>query len=137
MEQVRFSQVFPFKYSLRPGTPAARMPDNVPREVKDERLARVIALQERINEEQQQALVGTVQEVLIDSAHPRQPGCMNGRTDGYRAISVTGSPGAPGALVTARVTGWRGHWLEAEAIAPGADGAASNAPLNRKTIQGE
>lgn len=118
MEQVRFSQVFPFKYSPRPGTTAARMPDDVSRQVKDERLARVIALQERINTEQQHALVGTVQKVLLDGVNPRDPTYMNGRTDGYRPVTVKGAPPAPGALIEARITGCRGHWLEAEPRTP-------------------
>ncbi len=112
LETVRFSQVFPFKYSPRPGTPAEDMPDDVPRAVKEERLARVIALQERINEEQQRALVNTEQEVLIDDAHPRDRDKMNGRTDGYRSISVQGAPLQVGDLVRVRVTGYHGHWLE-------------------------
>lgn len=114
LEQVRFSQVYPFKYSPRPGTPAAQLEDDVPREVKEERLARVIEVQERINEEKQQAYVGTVQEVLIDGAHARKRGVMNGRTDGYRAISVRGGDLEIGDLVSVRVTGCQGHWLEGE-----------------------
>ncbi|HNR33484.1 MAG TPA: tRNA (N6-isopentenyl adenosine(37)-C2)-methylthiotransferase MiaB, partial [Candidatus Hydrogenedentes bacterium] len=102
LEQARFSQVYPFKYSPRPGTPVADLPDDVPREAKEERLARVIALQERINEESQRALVGATQEVLIDGAHPRKRHVMNGRTDGYRAISVRGEHLEIGDLVAVR-----------------------------------
>lgn len=116
LEQVRFSQVFPFKYSIRPGTAAAKLEDDVPRAVKDERLARVIDLQERINDEQQRALIGTVQVVLLDEENPRMRGCLNGRTDGYRAITVSGDGLRPGDLVRARVTGSRGHWLHGETI---------------------
>jgi tRNA-2-methylthio-N6-dimethylallyladenosine synthase len=112
LEEVRFSQVFPFKYSPRPGTKAADLPDDVPRAAKDERLAQVIALQERINAEQQQALVGTTQNVLIDEAHPRDAGLMNGRTEGYRAITVSGEGVQIGDLVNVQVMGFRGHWLE-------------------------
>lgn len=117
LEQARFSQVYPFKYSPRPGTPAADLDDDVPREVKEERLARVIALQERINEENQRALVGTAQEVLIDGAHPRKRHVMSGRTDGYRAISVRSADLEIGDLVSVRVTGYAGHWLEGEPAA--------------------
>ena len=116
LKEVRFSQVFPFKYSPRPSTKAAELPDDVPRAVKGERLARVIALQERINTEQQEALVGTRQDVLIDDVHPRDAGLMNGRTAGYRAISVAGEGVQIGDLVAAQVTGFRGHWLEARCI---------------------
>ena len=114
LEEVRFSQVYPFKYSPRPGTPAANLEDDVPRDVKEERLARVIELQERINEEKQRAYAGSIQEVLIDGAHARKRGVMNGRTDGYRAISVRGEDLEPGDIVSVRVTGHQGHWLEGE-----------------------
>ena len=118
LEQVRFSQVFPFKYSPRPGTVAAQLNDDVPRAIKDERLARVIATQERINAEQQQALTGSIQEVLLEGPHPREPGQMNGRTAGYRAITVSGASLQVGAMVRARVTGFRGHWLEGRVEQP-------------------
>ncbi len=111
---VRFSQVFPFKYSPRPETAAAALPDDVPREAKDARLAKVIALQEEINQACQQALVGTEQEVLVDGKHPRKHGWMNGRTDGYRAIAVRGEGMEMGDIVRVRITGHEGHWLVGE-----------------------
>ncbi len=114
LREVRFSQVFPFKYSPRPGTAAAERPDDVPRGEKEARLARVIALQEEINAEQQEALVGTVQTVLVDAAHPRRAGWVNGRTDGYRALTLPGASLGIGDLVRVRVTGHQGHWLLGE-----------------------
>jgi tRNA-2-methylthio-N6-dimethylallyladenosine synthase len=114
IEEVRFSQLFAFKYSPRPGTVAADMPDDVPQEVKEERLQRVIEAQERINEAKQRALVGTVQEVLIDGAHPRLRHVMNGRTQGYRPISVRSTDLELGDVALVRVTGYPGHWLEGE-----------------------
>jgi len=116
LEEVRFSQVFAFKYSPRPGTAAAKMEDDVPRAVKEARLAQVIEVQNRINEEELRACQGTVQEVLIDGVHAREPGLMNGRADNYRPISVRGRDFTIGDLVPVRVTGHRGHWLEGERI---------------------
>jgi tRNA-2-methylthio-N6-dimethylallyladenosine synthase len=113
LEEVGFSQIFPFKYSVRPGTKAEKLEDDVPREVKEERLARVIALQDRINEERLRAYVGTTQEVLIDGAHPKQRHVMNGRTDGFRPVTVR-DPGLEiGDIVSVRITGARSPWLEA------------------------
>ncbi|MGI6459245.1 MAG: tRNA (N6-isopentenyl adenosine(37)-C2)-methylthiotransferase MiaB [Candidatus Hydrogenedentales bacterium] len=116
MDEVRFSQVFAFKYSVRPGTRAAGMPDDVPREVKEERLARVLELQERITEEQLRGLVGSRHDVLIDGAHLRRQGVMNGRTEGYRPVSVPGAELEIGDLVPVQITGYRSHWLEAERL---------------------
>ncbi|MEA3365687.1 MAG: MiaB/RimO family radical SAM methylthiotransferase, partial [Candidatus Hydrogenedentes bacterium] len=117
MEEVRFSQIFAFKYSMRPGTRAAQMEDDVPREVKKARLARVLELQERITEQQLRALVGTRHEVLIDGAHLRRQGMMNGRTGGFRPVTLPGANLEIGDLVTVRITSYRNHWLEAEQLA--------------------
>lgn len=114
MRQVRFGQVFSFKYSPRPGTPAARMLDDVARDVKEERLARLITLQDEINAEQMAAYVGTVQEVLIDGRHPKQPELLSGRTCGYRPVSIIAPGATHGDIVNARITGVKGHWLIGE-----------------------
>ena len=116
LREVRFMQLFPFKYSPRPGTVAAELEDDVPREVKEERLARVIALQSEISEAKMATLHGTVQDVLIDAAHPRERGAMNGRTDGFRPITVRGGELEIGDMVRVRVTEHRAHWLTGELI---------------------
>lgn len=117
LEEVRFSQVFPFKYSPRPGTKAEKMLDDVPREVKEDRLARVIALQERITDARMAAYVGTEQEVLVDGANPRRRGAMNGRTDGFRPVTIHDCEAEVGDMLTVRVTAYQQHWLEGEPLA--------------------
>ena len=114
IREVQFSQIFSFKYSPRPGTRAADMEDDVPRPVKEERLQRLIALQEDISNRQMAACVGTVQDVLIDSVNPRMSGAMNGRTDGYRPVTVKASGLNIGDLVRVNIKSWRNHWLEGE-----------------------
>lgn len=117
LREVGFMQIFPFKYSPRPGTVAAGLEDDVPREVKEERLARVIALQDEIEAAQMEALHGTEQTVLIDAANPRERGVMNGRTDGFRPVAVRGEDIEIGDLVQVRIANHRGHWLAGERIA--------------------
>ena len=116
MEEVRISQVIAFKYSVRHGTRAAGMEDDVPRGLKEARLTRVLELQERITGEQLHALAGSRHDVLIDGAHLRQQGVMNGRTEGFRPVSVPGDDIEIGDLVQVRITGCRNHWLEAERL---------------------
>jgi len=113
MEEVRFGQVFSFKYSPRPGTRAARLEDDVPREVKEERLARLIACQDAINAGRMAAYVGTTQRVLLDGVHPRQEGVWSGRTDGYRPVSLAanGASWRIGDMLDVVITGVKGHWL--------------------------
>jgi tRNA-2-methylthio-N6-dimethylallyladenosine synthase len=117
LREVKFCQVFAFKYSQRPGTPAAELPDDVPREMKEARLARVLALQDEITRAKQLTYYGSEQEVLIDGAHNRKRGWMNGRTDGYKPIMIDDASLEIGDFVRARVTGHEGHWLVGERIA--------------------
>jgi len=118
MEEVRFGLVYSFKYSPRPGTKAARMHDDVAREVKEDRLQQVIELQERINREQMDQYVGTEHEVLIDGAHPRERSVMNGRTQGYRPVAVRSAMLEVGDLVQVRIAGYSNHWLEGIPLKP-------------------
>ena len=116
LEEVRFAQLFPFKYSPRPKTKATNMEDDVPREVKEDRLAQVIALQRRIHEADIQRYVGTEEEILIGGAHPKERHTMSGRTDGFRPVSVVCDELEIGDFARVRITGAKGHWLYAERI---------------------
>ena len=87
IEDIRFDQSFSFIYSPRPGTPAASLPDDVPMEVKKQRLSQ---LQARINEFAQQysqEMVGTTQKVLVDGLSKKDPNEMSGRTENNRVVN--------------------------------------------------
>jgi tRNA-2-methylthio-N6-dimethylallyladenosine synthase len=111
LEEVRFSQVFSFKYSPRPGTKAAKLPDDVSREAKEKRLARVIEVQERVTAELARAYLGSTQEVLIDGAHPKLRHAMNGRTSSFRPVTVRAPHLEIGDVVPVEITETQGHWL--------------------------
>jgi tRNA-2-methylthio-N6-dimethylallyladenosine synthase len=70
LETVRYDQVFAAAYSERPGTPATRLADDVPAEVKRRRLNELLALQEPIGLERNRAWVGRTVEVLVDTVVP-------------------------------------------------------------------
>jgi tRNA-2-methylthio-N6-dimethylallyladenosine synthase len=67
LETIRYDQVFAAAYSPRPGTPATRLPDDVPAAVKKERLNRLLAIQEEIGFARNRARLGSVASVLVDS----------------------------------------------------------------------
>ena len=97
VDEVRYASAYSFKYSARPGTPAATMEDQIPREIMDERLAR---LQERINAHQlafNRAKVGTDTEVLIERKG-KHDGQMIGRSPWLQSVHVE-TRAAPGDLV--------------------------------------
>ena len=116
LREVRYSLVFPFMYSPRPKTKAAEMPDDVPQELKHERLQRVIALQQEIDAENIARYVGTEQEILIDGASTKERDTMIGRTDGFQAVAVRDASLEVGDLVSVRITSATGHWLRGETL---------------------
>jgi tRNA-2-methylthio-N6-dimethylallyladenosine synthase len=117
LREVRFAMLFPFKYSPRPKTKAAEMPDDVPQAVKEERLQRAIDLQRDVLEADSARYVGTEQEVLIDGASTKERDTMIGRTDGFRPVAIHDASLEVGDLVNVRITGADGHWLEGERLA--------------------
>src|SRR4029077_6447791 len=82
VRQARFSGAFTFQYSIRPGTPAATMDDQVGPEVVAERYGRLVALVEEIALTENQALVGGEVEVMVADGEGRKDGAthrMSGR----------------------------------------------------------
>jgi tRNA-2-methylthio-N6-dimethylallyladenosine synthase len=89
---VGFDQSFSFIYSRRPGTPAASLPDDVPLEVKQQRLA---LLQQRLDGQAlaiSRAMVGTVQRVLVERPSRKDPAQLAGRTENMRWVNFDGPP---------------------------------------------
>jgi len=100
LEDIRFDGAFTFAYSEREGTLAARrMPDTVPAETKQRRLAEVIAVQRRISTEILATQVGRRERVLVEGPSRRSDSELLARTDTFRSVIVPGAGLAPGALV--------------------------------------
>lgn len=124
VEASRFSSAFTFQYSPRPGTPAASMPDQVPAEVVSERYDRLLALQQRISEEENARQIGRTVEVMLTDMPGRKDGAtarITGRARDNRLVHI-GVPthiaarGAseqprPGDMVTTTVTSAASHHL--------------------------
>jgi tRNA-2-methylthio-N6-dimethylallyladenosine synthase len=94
-----FDQSFSFIYSRRPGTPAAALPDEVPHEVKQQRLE---LLQQRLNSQARaisQRMVGSRQRVLVERRAKRDPRQFAGRTDNNRWVNFDGPEEDPMALI--------------------------------------
>ncbi|WP_153143651.1 tRNA (N6-isopentenyl adenosine(37)-C2)-methylthiotransferase MiaB [Nesterenkonia halophila] len=118
VEASRFSSAFTFQYSPRPGTPAAEMEDQVPKDVVQRRFDRLIALQNRITAEENAAQIGTVHELLV-TAHSGTKGAETGRLTGrapdHRLVHFSVPDGAaeprPGDFVTVPITDAGSHHL--------------------------
>ncbi|UXY16132.1 tRNA (N6-isopentenyl adenosine(37)-C2)-methylthiotransferase MiaB [Chitiniphilus purpureus] len=90
IEEVRFDASFSFLYSMRPGTPAADLPDDVPQEVKTRRLMHLQARIEALAQEVNRAMVGTVQRVLVEGHARKNAAELAGRTDNNRIVNFEG-----------------------------------------------
>jgi tRNA-2-methylthio-N6-dimethylallyladenosine synthase len=99
LAEVGFDQSFSFIYSRRPGTPAAALPDAVPLEVSQSRLA---LLQQRLNTQARaisQRMVGSRQRVLVERPAKRDPRQLAGRTDNNRWVNFDGPAADPKSLI--------------------------------------
>ncbi len=104
IEDVGFDQSFSFIYSRRPGTPAANLSDEVPADVAHARLER---LQAAINANARgisEAMVGSVQRVLVEGPSARNPAELTGKTENMRSVNFPGHPRLIGQFVDVRIT---------------------------------
>jgi tRNA-2-methylthio-N6-dimethylallyladenosine synthase len=112
-EAARFDAAFTFQYSPRPGTPAATYPDQVRKEVVQDRFDRLVALQERISLERNRELVGREVEVLVEGEGRK--GRLQARTRTNKVVHFDGAL-EPGTFATVRVTGAHPHHLDGELV---------------------
>jgi len=133
VREARFAGAFTFQYSKRPGTPAAEMGAQVPKEVVRERYDRLVALQEEISWAENTKLVGSTVELLVAEGEGRKDGAthrlsgrapdnrlvhfapsVRGANDGHSAPSLRGTPPRPGDVVTVEITYAAPHHLVAD-----------------------
>ena len=101
-EACNYDMAYVFKYSIRTGTPAATLADQVPDEVKEERNQILLKILERNSNRRNAALVGTVQEVLVEG--PDKKGLsFTGRTRGNRVVHFAASERLVGELVPVKI----------------------------------
>jgi tRNA-2-methylthio-N6-dimethylallyladenosine synthase len=119
VERVAYDNVFVFRYSRRPGTPAAEMPDQVPEAVKADRNARLLAVTQRVGAERSGLLTGRTMEVLVDGLSRKSPGELSGRTRCNRVVNFDGQGRVGiGDIVHVRVTEALPHSLRGTLAAP-------------------
>jgi ribosomal protein S12 methylthiotransferase len=119
----RFERLGVFTYSFEPDTPAAKLPDHLPEEVKEERRARLMAEQQEIAFAWNEAQVGRQLDVLIDAAVPGEKNAWVGRShadapDVDGVVYVSGEQISAGSIVPCEVIGRSGYDLIAAAVGP-------------------
>jgi len=127
VREARFASAFTFQYSIRPGTPAATMPDQIPKVVVQERYERLVALQDQISWDENKKLVGTSVNVLVSASDGKkhaETNRLSGRAEDSRLVHFDVPQGSelprPGDVVTVTISQAAPFHL----LADSADGAA-------------
>jgi len=111
MERVRFQNSFVFKYSPRPGTDAAALPDDVPEDEKKRRNQVLLDLQERQSLAHNRRIVGRKVEILGEGPSKRDASRQTGRTDTNQIVNFDAGRDLAGQFVTVEITGAGPHAL--------------------------
>lgn len=115
VEKVRFSTAFTFIYSVRKGTKAAEMPQ-IPYEIKQNRIKRLIARQNEITEEISKDYVGNVYEILVEGMQEKKSGYVVGRTESGRLVSAKGDESMIGEFKNVKITAVKNAQLLGEIL---------------------
>ncbi len=116
LAEIRFSNIFSFRYSPRPRTAAAKLPDDVPLDVKRRRLIEVQALQKTIQAEIHRTHVGRTLRVLGTGRSRKDEAVQSGRSEGYQVVNFRAPEDAIGRFVRVRITGCGPYSLRGDAL---------------------
>jgi tRNA-2-methylthio-N6-dimethylallyladenosine synthase len=117
LREVEYDEIFSFVYSPRPQTVSAKIyDDDIPDDVKKERLKRVQTLQQGISLAKNRLRIGDLDEVLVDGHAKLRNGQIMGRTRTNRIVNINGSESLVGELVPVRVTGATAYSLLGEIL---------------------
>lgn len=116
VKEIEFDSAFTYIYSPREGTPAAKMKDNVPMEVKRERLARLNELVNEISAKKNLSYQDQVVEVLVEGESKKNPDILSGRTRTNRLVNFKGPKSAIGEIVYVKITEAKTWSLDGEMV---------------------
>jgi len=104
IQDLDFDHSYSFIYSKRPGTPASELPDSTPENVKKERLGKVQKWIKRSSIDKTDAMLGTIQRVLIENVSDKDPNLLVGTADNTRYVSFIGDPAWVGRFAEIEIT---------------------------------
>jgi tRNA-2-methylthio-N6-dimethylallyladenosine synthase len=116
VEQVGYDGAFTFVYSPRQGTEAATAPDQVPDDIKKDRIERLVEVVQRVALERNRERVGRTEEVLVEGPSRTDPALLRGRTRRNTTVNFTGTS-APGSLVAVQIEDATSTTLKGQALA--------------------
>jgi tRNA-2-methylthio-N6-dimethylallyladenosine synthase len=116
IEDVGYDTSFSFIFSARPGTPAAFLADDTPLEIKSQRLQVLQKRLEQMSRTISQAMVGSVQQVLVEGFSKKNPQQLSGRTENYKVVNFIGNTRLIGQIVGVRITECLNNSLRGELV---------------------
>ena len=116
VRKVEYDSAFTFLYSPRAGTPAAGYENQIPDEVKHKRFDRLVEVMNDISRRKNASYCGRVERVLVDGASKKNPGVLNGRTEGFKLVDFPGEESLTGQLVDVRITEGKTFSLKGEML---------------------
>ena len=114
VRKVKFEQIFMFIYSRRVGTPADKMENQVPEEIKHRRFDRLKALYEEIIEENNKEYIGTVQEIVVEGYSKTNDKLLTGRTDSNKVVIFEGDSSLIGKIAKIKIISEHMWYLRGE-----------------------
>ncbi|OQA17889.1 MAG: (Dimethylallyl)adenosine tRNA methylthiotransferase MiaB [bacterium ADurb.Bin363] len=103
VSQIEYDQAFMFKYSIRSGTKAAEIKDQIEEEKKLQRLNRLIEVQNRISQKKNIEMEGKIVEILVEGKSKKNPNRFSGRTRGNKLVAFEGMRDFTGQLVSVNI----------------------------------
>ena len=116
LKELEYSVAFLFAYSPRKGTPAMRWPDDIPEEVKQDRLQRLITLQDEIYAKHRQSMLDTEVEILVERRNFKDDTLLKGRTRCWKNVLFRGDDSLIGTLQKIKIHSYSHQTLMGEKI---------------------
>jgi tRNA-2-methylthio-N6-dimethylallyladenosine synthase len=118
VSEARYDAAYTFQYSPRPMTAAADLPDQLPKDVVQERFDRLVKLQQRISLEQNERLVGRTEQVLVEGVSKKDEAKLTGRTRTNKIVHFSDWNASEGTFRTVKIAAAHPHFLDGE-VRPG------------------
>jgi tRNA-2-methylthio-N6-dimethylallyladenosine synthase len=116
LKEIEYTVAFIYSYSPRKGTPAMRWQDDIPEEIKQDRLQRLLTLQETFYAKHRQEMLGNTVEVLVERPNFKDDTLMKGRTRCWKNVLFPGTPDLIGTLQQVKVHGYTNQTLLGERV---------------------
>ena len=116
VRKVNFEQIFMFIYSIRVGTPGAKMPNQVPDEIKHKRFDRLKKLYEDSVKENNQAYIGKTEKILVEGCSKNNEEMLTGRTDSNKVVVFAGDKSLIGNSILVKITSEHMWYLKGEVV---------------------